>query len=215
MRTFLIAVVALLSCAGANAQKSIVESWKEMPDSILPYLDQESRKQLVSLYDISPEWSKIISSLDEVVTLNKLTDNFIDLSLNELTKMQMALVTTDSNDSILCMVKTYVGGTEEEGRPAESVITFYNMSWQKLDNTQFLAPVKSSELVQKPDTMEVEKYNHLIKLASPKLMMAEMDDKDLSLTLSLTVPMLSEKEREQLAPILLQRKLKWSGKMYK
>ena len=215
MRTFLIAMLALLSCNGVDAQIKVDELWQEMPDSLMPYMDQQARSQLVSYYNIDKIWAKLVSSFDEVVEVNKLTDNYMNVSLGEMANLQMALLTTDTKDSLLCMVKTYCGGTEEERRPSESVIAFYNMKWQKMDNAQFLVSVKPSELIRKPAAMEQMKYQELLKLANPKMMVMEMDEKDLSLTLSLTFPMLSAEDEKMLDPILLQKKIKWNGKMYK
>lgn len=215
MRTLIIAMLALLSCNGVDAQKKMGELWQEMPDSLIPYMDNQARSQLVSYYNIGENWGKMVSSFDEVVGVNKLTDNYMNVSLGEMANLQMALLTTDTKDSVLCMVKTYCGGTEEERRPAESVIAFYNMKWQKMDNAQFLVSVKPSDLIQKPVAMEQMKYQELVRLASTKMMVMEMDEKDFSLTLRLTFPMLSAEDEKKLAPILLQKKIKWNGKMYK
>ena len=209
----LITIVSLFSCTSLHAQKTMSDVWINMPDSLMMYLNWDKRNDLVAYYNMGAE-ANIPSLLDEESKLLKLTDNHISLRLNQSMTMQMALLMTTDNDSLICMVRTYFGGTEEEGGAAESVINFYDMQWQKIDNTRFLTSVDANELIQKPDTMTQEQYHQLFRLAHPTMSVVEMDAHDLSLTYRLTVPMLSAKEREQLASIFLQRKLKWNGKMY-
>ena len=214
MKTFFIAIVTFFSCVGLHAQKMMSEVWVNMPDSLMKYLNWDKRKDLTAYYQMGVE-ATIPSLLDEESRLMKLTENYVSLRLNKSATMQMGLLCTSDNDSLICMVRTYIGGTEEEGGAAESVVSFYDMLWQKIDTARLLIPVEGAELVHKPDTMSEEEYNQLIKLANPKMVAVEMDEEDFSLTYRLTVPMLSEKEREQLKSVFLQRKLKWDGKMYK
>lgn len=213
MRLFFIAIVAFFLCPKLNAQKSMSDVWVNMPDTLMKYLNWDKRKDLTAYYQMGAE-ATIPSLLGEEARLLKLTDNYISLKLSQSSTMQMALLKTIDNDSLICMVRTYFGGTEQEGGAAESVITFYDIQWQELDFAQYLASVEPADLTHKPDSMAQETYSQLLRLANPKIVAVEMDENDYSLTYRLTVPMLSAKEQEQIKPIFLQRKLKWGGKMY-
>lgn len=188
--------------------------WVNMPDSLISYLNWDKRKDLTAFYQMGAE-ATIPSLLDEKSMLLKLTENYISLKLNKSATMQMALLQTLDNDSLICMVRTYIGGTDEEGGVAESVVTFYDMQWQKLDNARLLTPVDAAEMIHKPDSMTLETYTQLLRLANPKMLAVEMDESEHTLTYRLSIPMLSAKEQEQMKSIFLQRKLKWNGKMYK
>ena len=212
-KSYFIAIITFFSCTGLHAQKLMNDVWINIPDSLMKYLNWDKRNDLVAYYNMGAEAS-IPSLLDEKSILLKLTDNYISLRLNQSSTMQMALLSTDDEDSLICMVRTYIGGTKEEDGAAESVITFYDMQWNRLDNARFLTPLEGKDLVNRPDTMSQEQYDLLVGMAHPQMLSVEMDETDLSLTYRLTVPMLAAKEREQLNSILLQRKLKWNGKIY-
>ena len=213
MRLFFIAIVAFFLCPSLNAQKSMSDVWVNMPDTLMTYLNWDKRKDLTAYFQMGAE-ATIPSLLGEEARLLKLTDNYISLKLNQSTNMQMAILKTIDNDSLICMVRTYYGGIEQEGGAAESVIAFYDMQWHKIDNSRFLKTIEPAELTHKPDSIAQETYSQLLRLASPKMVAVEMDENDYSLIYRLTVPMLSAKEQEQIKPIFLQRKLKWDGKMY-
>ena len=105
--------------------------WVNMPDTLMTYLNWDKRKDLTAYFQMGAE-ATIPSLLGEEARLLKLTDNYISLKLNKSTNMQMAILKTIDNDSLICMVRTYYGGIEQEGGAAESVIAFYDMQWHKV-----------------------------------------------------------------------------------
>ena len=100
------------------------------------------------------------------------------------------------------------------GEAPESVVSFYDTKWGKRDEKEFLSIVEPSLLVNKPDTMDVERYEQLVKLVDPIMVQAVFLPEDQSLEFSLSTPLLTLKEKESLNAILVQRKLKWNGRMF-
>ena len=78
-----------------------------------------------------------------------------------------------------------------------------------------LPEVRFEQLVERPDSMNIDDFERLCSYFDPQLIEAVLDPADSSLTFSLSMPMLSETEKKQLQAILVQRKLKWNGKTLK
>jgi hypothetical protein len=76
-----------------------------------------------------------------------------------------------------------------------------------------LSPEPTS-LIQRPDTMSQERFEQLQRLIDPLMVSAEMSPADLSLSFSVSTPMLLKEDKERVKAILLQRKFKWDGQRY-
>ena len=143
--------------------------------------------------------------LSEGTVLDSLTTSYANITLSESSRMQLSLLTAEQGDTVLCMVRSLMG------EAPESVVSFYDAGWRKLETNHYLDAVDPSSLVARPDTMDVERYDHLLRYIDPVMVLAEFSPEDNSLSFSLSTPMVTKQEREDLKAILLQRKVKWSG----
>ena len=213
MRTFCIAVITILSALAAHAQKTMADLWINLPDSLTPYLNSDKRTDMVNFYKMGVD-AEVPSLLDEKSELRTLQERYLRARLSESSSLQMVMWPTADSDTVIVMVNTYVGGTLERGGAAESVVNFYNPQWQKFDPADVSTPVTASDLLCKPDTMDQQEYDRLLRLAHPAMVAVDIDEEDYSLIYRLYVPMLTNQERDQIQPIFVQRKLKWNGKKY-
>lgn len=197
----------MMSLAGSvTAQRQMKDLLITMPDSLVGYLNTTKRTEMVDFYHMGVK-AETYNLLGGMTVLDSLTANYADLSLNERVRMQLALLGTQHNDTLICMVRTY------QGEAPESVIRFYRSDWKTADGQMILSPEPTS-LIQRPDTMSQERFEQLQRLIDPLMVSAEMSPADLSLSFSVSTPMLLKEDKERVKAILLQRKFKWDGQRY-
>ena len=126
----------LLWAIGLSAQTTVRDLLKSMPDSIIPYLTENNRLDMVDFIE---------SNMDAVVTnalggksqMLKLTDQYASIQLSESSSIAMRLLDVptpvDSLPQILCLVHTYDSGIRE------STVTFYSLAWRPLSTTDYFS----------------------------------------------------------------------------
>ena len=178
-----------------------------MPDSVVPYLNTVKRTEMVDFYGMGVK-AETFNLLSEGTVLDSLTASFASISLSESSRLQLSLLTAEQGDTLLCMVRTWLG------EAPESVVEFYDDGWRQLDRRLFLDEIEPASLVAMPDTMDVERYHDLLRLIDPMMVQTVFCPDEHALCFSLSTPMVSKKEQEELKAILLQRKVKWNGKNF-
>ena len=119
-----------------SAQITVRDLLKTMPDSIVPYLTENNRLDMIDF---------MASQMDAVVTnalggksqLVALTDQYASLRLNESSEVILRLfdvpTLVDSIPQVLCLIHTY--GTDFR----ESSVTFYSGSWRQLPTADYFS----------------------------------------------------------------------------
>ena len=204
MRRTLAVIILLTVFMTASAQRKMADFIIAMPDSVVPYLNKVKRTEMVDFYGMGVK-AETFNLLAEGTVLDSLTASYASISLNESSRMQLSLLPAEKGDTLLCVVRTWLG------EAPESAVEFYDMGWRKLDGRKYLDETVPASLVARPDTMDVECYDNLLKLIDPMMVQAVLIPEHQTLCFSLSTPMVSKKEREELNAILLQRKVKWNG----
>lgn len=207
MKRFLAIVAFFGAFLGASAQRQMKDFILTMPDSLVKYLNTTKRTEMVDFYFMGVK-AETFNLLSEGTVLDSLTANHADIRLNESARMQLHLLPRENGDTVVCMVRTFLG------EAPESTFAFYDSNWKSLERKGFLPEVDPMSLIHRPDTMTVERYEELLRLVDPLMVAAEITPADGALTFSLSTPMTTKKEREALQDILVQRKLKWDGKSF-
>lgn len=206
-------IIMIFMSAGMHAQKSMREVWVTMPDSVIPYLNQKLRAELIDYWDMKAE-AKVKNILGGNTKLEELNDKFMAVKLNGNTDVSFRLLNTADSSYIICMVKTISAPAKE------STVSLYSSDWQPLNGEYGLSmghnadDIKSSFIMPR-DTMAVEQYNKLCAMVEPVMVAAELNKDEDSITFSLSTPFITKKEKEELFIVLRQRKLKWDGKTFK
>ena len=134
MRVTLI-IVSLFIALGSSAQTKMSQVLKLMPDTIVPYLSETNKLDLLDFMDSNMK-AEVRNQLEGKTELMLLTDDYASLTLNEATQMDMRLLTVsepvDSASQIICLVNTY--GSDAR----DSQIDFYSLKWRKLDATKYI-----------------------------------------------------------------------------
>lgn len=125
-------------CFGVSAQEvTMRDVFKQMPDSLIPYLSSNNRLDFIDFIDSKMD-AEVANSLGGKSRMQKLTDKYVSLALNEAASLEMMLLPVsepvDSTSQIICMIRTYGKDIRE------STVDFYSMKWRLLKTSDYLTP---------------------------------------------------------------------------
>lgn len=128
---FLLLLTMMLS-----AQVKMRDVFKQMPSTVVPYLNDNSKLDFIDFIDSGMK-AEVTNALNGKSVMQQLTDDYLRLSLNEASELTMRLLPVseqvDSTNQVVCMVRTY--GTDIQ----ESVIAFYSVNWRRLPLDDYLS----------------------------------------------------------------------------
>lgn len=192
--------------SGTMKAQSVGDMLKIIPNSIIPFMNAERFNTLVYSKGVDPD---SVATIRDVFENNaRLTYLSDDLACIELPKVSYELirVVSDEGDNMYCLLRTL----ETPERFTTGVI--YNKEWMALSPTFDFA---DCNLVERPDTMTEKRFRELEALIEFRFIEATaMKSDPTTLTLRQSVPFTSKEEKEALQAILLQRNVKWNGKIF-
>lgn len=204
-----LSVIFLLSVSMMVHAQSMRALWLSMPDSILPYISKDQRKEMIDLADNSSK-TEVNNLLNGKSVIDSVTDRYLAATVSGSFRIQMRLLPSSDGDSLLCVVRTFLAPEPE------SELRFYTRQWTEVpmrrcfENGRSLQELASSLLVR-PDSMPESRFAELRKLIDPIMVSATLSPDNDSIDISLSLPLLSNDERRQINTIVLQRKLNWNG----
>lgn len=154
-------------------QVSMRDVFSHMPDSLLPYLSQNNRLDLIDFAE-SEMAAEITNTFDERVKLSKLTSDYLKLELSKASLVEMRLLPStellsDTAKTIVCLVTSF-----GETTPF-STITFYTSKWTPLPLEDPITANKD-KLIVRPDTMSIETFNDLKDAFLPLYVSASLSE---------------------------------------
>ena len=206
MKRTAIAILVVVMAFPAMAQRTMRDFIITMPDSLVEYLNKTKRTEMVDFYDMGVK-AETFNLLQGSTVLDSLTSTFADISVNKSQRMQLALLPLHEADTLICMVNSFLG------EAPESEVHFFNTQWMPMPSKDFLDEVTASQLMQRPDTMDVERYDELVRFFDPVMIAAVMTP-DSNLIFQLSTPMVTMEEKKQLDAIMLQKKFKWNRQRF-
>ena len=210
MKKLLFALSFIFVFLPGNA-KSMREMWLSMPDSLMPYMNKNLRQEMIDFIDMKLH-ADVKNLLGDNSRMDTLTSNYVHLTMDTLTTVEMRLLPQTDTDSLLCMVTTVAGPAKE------SDITFFDSNWHPVylkgafggkDQREI-----ASELISRPDTMKEKRYEDLKAMIDPMMSYAKLSSSDGDITFLLSFPMLTKEDKKMIESIVLQRKFKWDGKRF-
>lgn len=203
----LIVLVVVIALSAQVSAKSLRDLWLCMPDSLMPVLDKNLRLEFVDLKDMGVKMD-VRNLLGEDCSMDTLAADYMLLTVSKSSSCEMLLLPRSDGDSLLCVVRTFLGHEKE------SEVRFYDQQWREV-NLWELLPADVYTIGRyfkaKPDTMSEEKYRELHLALEPGMWCVKLSVVEKSLAFQLSLPLLSKEEKTQLSSLLLQRKLKWDG----
>ncbi len=195
MRRILLAATFFLAL-GSSAQTSMSQVLKQMPDSVVPYLSENNKLDLIDFLDsnMKAEVRNQLEGKTELLSLGKtellsLTEHAAVLQLNEATRLDFRLLDVaepiDSANQILCLISTYGSDIRD------SQLTFYSAGWRKLDAAPYI-------------TLPAEMFTASFS----------DDEKQPVLTLTMAHPLDRPANEEQKPLKETLTNLKWNGKTF-
>ncbi len=191
------------STVGARSMKDLLVS---MPDSLVPYLDKNLRLEFAELQEMGVK-AEVQNLLGDTSVMDTLTADFVQLRTSRVSTLQMKKLPVSGGDSLLCVVKTFSGPEKD------SELYLYSQDWKPLPCSFDLQSLAGA-LVQKPDTMNEERFVELKGMIEPKMVYALLLQHEDALVVRLSLPLLSEEDKKQVNAIKMQRKFNWNGKTF-
>lgn len=210
MKKFVVFLMAV-ALSTFSYGKSLRDMWVSIPDSLIPTLDKNLRIECLDLLDmgVKPEVKNLLGT---DCMLDTLTADYLLLKTSKAAVVQMKLLPLSAGDSLLCVVKAF------SAPERESEVRFFNQQWKEVDARQlFDHDLYSLDCYTKakPDTMSEENYHELLSLIEPVMLDAELAQGENVMTFRLSLPLVSNEQKRQLNALLVQRKFKWDGKIFK
>lgn len=207
----LFAVLFLALLVVPLSAKSVREMWVSMPDSLVGYLNKSLRLELMDFHDMGVK-AEVSNLFNDTTSVDTITSDFIHVVLTKSSEMELKMLPYTGGDSILCVVRTYYGDAPE------STVDFFDQNWKHLDmglvfDGQNLTEIKS-ELVHKPDSISVDKYQMMLQTLDPMIAKASLSPKTNEITFMLSTPLMTKEEKQQIQSILLQKRLRWNGRLF-
>lgn len=207
MRKIIFLVIGLTMAMGVEA-RSMREIWTSLPDSLLPYVDRNHRLEMVEFIDmnLNGDVDNLFGGKSEMDTI---TTDYIGLTLSQSSSMQIKRLPVAGGDSLLCVVKTYLGPA------AESEVVFYHQDWTSASVMLSLDSAGTARwmprLLVKPDTMSEEHFVHYKTFISPYIVGARLSPDDDNLELRLSLPMPVREEKQALEAMTPSFSLRWDA----
>lgn len=111
-----------------------------------------------------------------------------------------------SCDSVLCVVRSW------DGPKRDSEVQLFDRQWKPLQ-----APLTFSadSFVCRPDTMSEERFSRLVAMLDPIMFSVSLSPAENVLLVKLSPVVPNPEDEKAIEQILVQRKLKWDGKIFK
>lgn len=143
-------------CRILAENKTIAELFKEMPDSIMPYLTENNRLDMLDFMSANMK-AEVTNLLDCKTEMTKLTADSISIKMSESMIVDILLIPIeeeyDSCHQVICLLKTYIINE----RPAERVASFYSLAWRPLNLDHQFSSFNFSDILKRDEEVFSEK----------------------------------------------------------
>ena len=195
-------------CAQADMGSLLVS----MPKDVVPYLDKEQLTELAQFAGKGISSTK--NTLEGETTVDSISADFLRLKLSNISTLQMRLLAVGDTAQMVCVVKTVACPT------TDSRVTFYDAQWNRVDAPEGLPSLAHpdsvlDEFTQRPDTMSVERYEELRGWIEPVLLQVDASTSPDVLAYELSMPLLNNDDRRQLAVVMRRQLYRWDGAKFK
>lgn len=199
MYRLLFFVVFSLFVIKAEAQ-TVTDMFIDMPDSIIPYIDNKQRKELVELKQMEPDSTATIGNNLGKIKLTRLSDSILTLQLSECNTIELGKL----EDNKFVFIKTY-------GAPLqESLCCIIDNKWRKIKMVDF----SDINFIQESDSIPELEQREMMQLLEFSLISASIATIPDELIIKLNTPLVTTEEKKKFDAIILQRNVKWNGKTF-
>ena len=205
-KNIILLLLSALACTLSAQDITVKQMWLSQPDSIIPYLTEQTRKQLVDS-TAKGEMQEVTNLFSEDTKLTALTADYLSVNLSASSKLTMKLLPTEDNNHLLCMVQTYMGPLPD------SRITLYDSKWQKIAGN-FVPEFTVDSFLARTDSIDDEEWHQARQLIETRLISYALSATDNSLKVSCSPILLSSEQQTLIDKLLRTRLLVWDGKRF-
>lgn len=190
----------------------MAELFKQMPDSLMPYLTTNNKLDMLDFIDAGME-AKVTNKFDGESILCELDSTYLRLKLNTSVEVEMKLLSSsnilnDSTKHLICLVTTYGDLIKE------SVLNLFTSKWNSIAHDITKSKL-ISYVIHKPDTMSELTYNNVKNIPDDYLITLSLDKNENSMSVSASTTLLSTDDSTKVKPIISTKRLLWNGKTFK
>lgn len=132
----------------AQTKPTMATLFKTMPDSIMPYLSQNNRLDMIDFMEAKMK-AEVTNLLSGRSTMTALTDDSLSISMNDVLTVDMHAIETsepvDSSNVVIYLQRTY----RIDGQQAEVVVDVYSATWRHLSSN-----IKTSSLLRRDESLQ-------------------------------------------------------------
>lgn len=153
-RLFFLSAVA--TALMSQAVEPAAQLFAAMPDSLIPSLEVNRRKDLIDLFHAGQS-AQVTTKLGGKAQMTELQEQSLVIALSEQSQMALHLYTTHDNDTLVALVNTVYA-------PAgDSRIRFFNSAWRELPASKYIGLPTRDDFFLFPDSLSKVQREELMQ----------------------------------------------------
>lgn len=206
MKKYYLLFACLLAVLNADAQR-MRDLFAGMPDSLLVVLTRNNRLDCIDFIENNMS-ARVRNRMDGYSELKTLTEDFLEMQLTSVNRLQMKLLPVRDTVTYICMVRTY------DGPLPESTVRLYTSTWQPVDTRNIVPSPRLADFWQASDTLSAGEKQALLHAMDLKLVQARLIKDKPVLELTMTAADVEKEKRDQVAACLHPLLYRWDGKAF-
>ena len=156
-------LLLLLSQTGRAEGLKMRDVFKQMPDSLLPYLSENNRLDFIDFID-SKMKAEVRNRLGGISEMTVLTDSTLSIRMSKALQIDIFLLRTSESDGaesseVICLIETF----GSDSLSLESKVRFYTPAWQLLNNPPQLSPSDQNTISSKKVQTILKRDDEILK----------------------------------------------------
>ena len=153
-RLFFLSAVA--TALMSQAVEPAAQLFAAMPDSLIPSLEVNRRKDLIDLFHAGQS-AQVTTKLGGKAQMTELQEQSLVIDLSEQSQMALHLYTTHDNDTLVALVNTVYA-------PAgDSRIRFFDSAWRELPASKYIEQPTCDDFFLFPDSLSKAQREELMQ----------------------------------------------------
>ena len=132
-RILCLSLLSFVTMAMQAQTMKVRDVFRQMPDSILPYLTENNRLDMLDFMD-SHMKARVQNKFDGYSEMLTLTDDSLTIQMSSMMRLTISLLSTtkeiDGAQQLICLKRT-VG---DSSKIKQTICSYYSVLWQKLDD---------------------------------------------------------------------------------
>lgn len=206
-RLFFLSAVA--TALMSQAVEPAAQLFAAMPDSLIPSLEVNRRKDLIDLFHAGQS-AQVTTKLGGKAQMTELQEQSLVIALSEQSRMALHLYTTHDNDTLVALVNTVYA-------PAgDSRIRFFNSTWHELPASKYIELPTRDDFFLFPDSLSKAQREELMQTTEICLVEYTFDTDGSICARQSWEKYLDRETYNRLKPYLRESiTLRWNGKNFK